>query len=127
MKRKEFIKRSAFVVAAGLPIATILQSCGDDDSADPEDEDMEPGSTANCLDNGTNVSIGANHGHSLVVSKDDVTAGAEKTYSIRGDSAHSHDVTLTAANFQSLQQNQAVTVNSNSGSGHTHSVSVTCA
>ena len=134
MKRKEFIKRSALVVAAGFPMATLIQSCGDDDSTTPEEEEEEeenedPGgsNTANCLDNGTNVDIASNHGHSLNVSKSDVTAGAEKTYSIMGSSSHSHEVTITANNFKQLQENKSITVNSNSGAGHVHSVAVSCA
>ncbi len=123
MKRKEFIKKSVFAVVAGVPLVTMMQSCGDDDDADMDgDEGM-----ANCLENGTSTNIGSNHGHTLSVSKEDVTAGAEKTYSILGDSGHNHDVTITAADFTNLQQNQAITVTSSSGAGHTHSVTVSCA
>ncbi|MEP1096965.1 MAG: hypothetical protein ABJG78_17740 [Cyclobacteriaceae bacterium] len=135
MKRKEFIKRSAFAMAAGLPFAMIIQSCGSDDSADPEEEEEEEkdddggstGSTANCLENGTTVDIGSNHGHSLTVSKSDVESASTKTYSIQGGSGHNHQVTISSSNFQQLQQNKSITVNSNSGGGHTHSVSVSCA
>jgi hypothetical protein len=36
-------------------------------------------------------------------------------------------VTLSAANFSSLQNNNSITVSSTSGDGHTHSVTVSCA
>ncbi|OJY19250.1 MAG: hypothetical protein BGO98_39800 [Myxococcales bacterium 68-20] len=79
-----------------------------------------------CLDNGTNVAIGNNHGHALVVSKQDVADAADKTYSILGGAGHSHEVTLTAAHFAQLAQNQSVTVASTTDAGHSHTITVTC-
>jgi hypothetical protein len=76
--------------------------------------------------NGTNVVIGANHGHTLVVPKTDVMAGADKTYDIQGTSPHSHTVTITAAQFAALAANMSVSTVS-SLDGHTHSIMVTCA
>ena len=40
---------------------------------------------------------------------------------------HSHSVTVTAANFAELQQNQSIMVTSTDGGGHTHMVTVSCA
>jgi hypothetical protein len=77
--------------------------------------------------NGTNVTIGANHGHELVVSAADVEAGADKTYDITGTSLHAHMVTLTAAHFATLASSGQVMVTSTTGSAHTHSVTVVCA
>ncbi len=84
-------------------------------------------STGDCVNNGTNVVIGTNHGHMLVVDKADVVAGMNKTYDITGSSMHSHSVTLTAADFMTLAQNQQIMVTSTTGGAHTHSVTVTCA
>ena len=120
MNRKEFIKKALFAIGVGLPILTLIQGCGSDDSATPS-------SQASCLDNGTNVSIGSNHGHSLTVSKTDVEQAAEKVYSIDGSSGHSHQVTLTSSHLQSVQQNQSINVDSNTSSGHSHSINVSCA
>lgn len=121
MKRKEFIKQSLVAVAAGVPLVGLVSACGDDNS------DPGTGGDLDCLANGTRVSIGANHGHDVIISKEDVEAGVERIYSIAGTSAHSHVITLTEDHFQSLQQNQSVTVTSDSSSGHTHSVTVRCA
>lgn len=82
---------------------------------------------SSCLDNGTSPVISSNHGHVLVISKDDVAAGVEQTYSILGTATHSHDVTLTAAHFAELSQNLSVTLVSTAAETHTHTITVTCA
>ena len=80
-----------------------------------------------CVNNGTNTVIGTNHGHALMVDKADVVAGVDKTYDITGSSLHSHSVTLKAADFMMLAQNQQITLTSSMGGAHTHTVTVTCA
>jgi hypothetical protein len=76
--------------------------------------------------NGTNVVIGANHGHVLVVSKADVMAGVAKTYHIQGTSLHDHTVTITAAQFAMLAANTSISTTS-STDGHSHPITVMCA
>lgn len=105
--------------------------------SDPEDNSDNSGGGGgggtnpqpDCLNAGTKVSISANHGHSLVVPKADVAAGAEETYVITGSAGHSHSVTLTATHFASLAANQQIVVTSTpaDGAGHTHNVTVSCA
>jgi hypothetical protein len=81
---------------------------------------------------GCGTTIAGNHpagsAHSLQVTEDDVNAGADRTYDITGDSMHSHDVTVTAANFATLaaQGGGSITVTSTDGGGHTHNVTVSC-
>ncbi len=84
-------------------------------------------SAGDCTNNGTNVVIGTNHGHALTVDKADVVAGVDKTYDIMGGSMHTHSVTLKAAEFMMLAQNQQVTLTSTMGGAHTHTVTITCA
>jgi len=72
------------------------------------------------------VTISANHGHALVVTAAEVTTAADITYDIMGTSAHTHEVTLTAADFASLAGGMSVTVTSTTGDGHTHDVTITC-
>ena len=121
MDRKTFIKKTAGAILVVIPAYSIL-GCSSSVNPNPD-----PNTTANCLANGTAVSIGTNHGHSLTVSKADVEAGTEKTYSIQGTSSHAHSVTLSAANFTALKSNTAISVTSTKGDSHTHSVSVSCA
>ncbi|MGB5666981.1 MAG: hypothetical protein WBM53_09035 [Maribacter sp.] len=125
MDRKTFIKKTAGAILVVIPAYSILGCSSSDDGGGNPNPD--PNTTANCLANGTAISIGTNHGHSLTVSKADVEAGTEKTYSIQGTSSHAHSVTLSAANFTALKSNTAISVTSTNGDSHTHSVSVSCA
>jgi len=135
MDRKEFIMKTSAGLLIGIPVASMIGCSSSDDSAGPPDDgpnpdpDPDPDPTANCLQNGTDSTISANHGHNLTVSKEDVSAGLEKTYTLSEASTdqHIHQVTLTAANFTALKGNSDITVSSTSNSGHSHSVTVSCA
>lgn len=124
MNRKTFLKKSAGAALILIPSISLL---GCSSSSDDNEENQGPGKTANCLDNGTTSSIGSNHGHAITVSKADVEAGTEKTYTIQGTSGHNHSVTLSSANFTSLKSNTAISVNSTNDDGHTHAISISCA
>ena len=124
MKRSDFIKLGFTILAFGIPLVTIANSCTAENEPVPTPPNTDP---KDCLANGTTTSIGTNHGHDLIVSKADVEAATEKSYSIQGSSGHNHGVTITATDFSSLKSNQSIQVISTSGSGHTHSVTVGCA
>lgn len=125
LTRKEFL-RSVVAGVAGVAGAAALMACADDGGDDGG------GSGGNCTTNGTAVTIGSNHPtgpHSLVVSKDDVVAAAEKTYSIKGQSAHDHMYTVTVTQFAMLKNSNGsinVTMLPDS-TGHTHSLTISCA
>lgn len=124
MKRKEFIQKTMGTILVALPALSIIGCSSSDDG--PVTPDPDP-SGVDCLANGTGITIGSNHGHTLVVSKEDVNAGVEKTYSIQGSSGHDHIVTLSAANFTSLKNKTTISVTSTNDADHTHSVAVSCA
>jgi hypothetical protein len=125
MTRKEFLDSFAGMAKAAAAIAGIaaIASCGGDDGP------ADAANTGNCATNGTIDSIASNHGHVLMVSAADVTAGVQKMYDISGTAGHSHMVTVSAAMFTMLQGNHAVTTLSTTGGtpGHNHSVTITCA
>lgn len=124
MKRIEFIKKAGISMLVTLPALTHVACSDENDNPVPgPGNNLDP----NCLENGTKTTIGSNHGHSLVVSINDINAGTEKIYSIQGTSGHNHEVTLTSDNFQSLKDNNSITVSSTNDDGHIHSVTVTCA
>ncbi len=125
MNRKTFIQKSFGAMLIAIPAYSLLGCSSSDDGGGNEIPD--PDTNANCLANGTAVSIGSNHGHSLTVSKADVQSGAAKLYSIQGTSGHDHSVSLTTANFISLKNNSTISVTSTNAGGHTHSVQVSCA
>ena len=70
--------------------------------------------------------IGGNHGHELTVDAADLDATVTKVYDIRGSAGHTHSVTLTVANLQSLKSGAAVTVTSSDEPGHSHVISISC-
>lgn len=120
--RKEFLGR-LIQAAAGVAGVAVVVGCGSSASTTPDG-----GGQVSCLMNGTTYVIGGNHGHVLMVSKEDVAAGAEKTYDIMGTASHTHAVTVTAAMFVTLQANTSVMMTSTVGnSTHTHTVTVMCA
>ncbi len=126
MDRKTFIQKTAGAMLIAIPAYSLLGCSGSENDPD-ENPNPNPQGQADCLANGTTSAIGGNHGHSLAVSKADVAAATEKTYSIQGSSGHNHNVTISAAQFTSLQSNTSISVNSTSNDGHSHSIAVSCA
>jgi hypothetical protein len=125
LTRKEFL--SSFVTAvAGVTGAAALLGCSDNGGS------ADAGTPLNCSTNGAVPTIGANHGHMMMVSAADVVAGVDRTYSIMGSATHTHMVTVTAANFTALKNNALaiVTVMSSTEMGttlHSHTVMISCA
>ncbi|OQW50380.1 MAG: hypothetical protein A4S09_00885 [Proteobacteria bacterium SG_bin7] len=79
--------------------------------------------TASTLDG----AVSNNHGHTLTIPHSDVVAGVDKTYAIDGTAGHSHSVTITAAHFTQLQNNQTISGINATVNGHPHTVTVFCA
>ncbi len=118
LTRKEF-----FATVLGFAgAATLVAACGGSDGAS-----ADASGGGSCLQNGTSVTIASNHGHVLTVTKDEVAAAVDKTYDIMGTATHTHSVTVTAANFTKLTNNQSINLTSTNGAGHTHNVTVVCA
>ncbi|HEX9827896.1 MAG TPA: hypothetical protein VGA80_14950 [Flavobacteriaceae bacterium] len=125
MKRKTFLKKTAGALLLAVPAYSLMDcSSSDDDSNNPN---PNPNPSGNCLQNGTNSSIGTNHGHTLTVSVADINAGTQKTYNIQGSATHPHEVTLTAADFNALSTNTSIVKTSTTDDSHSHSVTVSCA
>ncbi len=128
MDRKTFILKTSEVLLLSIPVYYLLgcSSSGDDGGGSPN-PNPNPNPTGKCVQNGTNTSISANHGHTLTVSREDVNAAVEKTYSIKGSSLHSHNVTITQSQFNTLKSNNQISVVSTSADAHNHNVTVSCA
>jgi hypothetical protein len=126
LTRKQFL-RSALPVCAGALGLTLLHACSSSSPTPGPDASPQPNNQGNCLANGTRVTIGANHGHVLVVTKDDVAARAAKTYHIQGMSDHDHTVMLTASELDQLAAGSAIMTESSVDLGHSHSIMVACA
>jgi len=142
MTRNQFL-RSLAGVGASVVGAVVLVGCKDDDgssladapgapdidaAATPIDAPMTlpdaPPTMSTCTTNVTTIST--NHGHAITVAAADIVAGVDKTYNIKGGSAHPHTVMISAAMFTMLKAGMSVMVTSSLDAGHTHSVMVTC-
>jgi len=126
ISRRSFLGNMTLLLGAVLGIDSLITACGKTANA------IEAQATVggNCEANGTNVSIEVVHtpNHTLTVPKEDVIAGVAKTYTLSDNgSGHTHEVTLTTADFMNLQKNSGVTEVSTNNSNHTHSVTVNCA
>ncbi|HJL19534.1 MAG TPA: hypothetical protein RMH99_27980 [Sandaracinaceae bacterium LLY-WYZ-13_1] len=64
--------------------------------------------------------------HTLDITLADVTAGAEKTYDITGDSDHPHTVVVTADHFATIAEGGTVEIESSEDDMHTHVVTLMC-
>ncbi len=131
MTRKQFLHDAIGVTAAALGLH-VLGACTGGTSTSTSRTIPDAGAAGNCLQNGTAVTITANHGHVLVVSKEDVAAMAAKSYDIMGTADHTHTVSLAAADFAQLAADHAImttsTINTSPTFGtHSHPVLVACA
>jgi hypothetical protein len=141
MTRKQFLRGALGVSAATLGLG-MLHACGDDTtpSPNPTPTPNPPdasgggggGGGPNCLANGTDATVATNHGHVLVVTKEDVAAGVVKSYDIHGTADHTHTVVVTAAMFGQLAANNAIMTTSTLSDSptfgtHSHSIMVACA
>jgi len=125
MNRKTFIKKAAGTVLVAVPAYSLL-GCSNDDGTNVDP--LEDPSASDCLANGANAtSITSNHGHTLAVSKADIEAGSDKTYSIQGTSGHNHTIVVTSANFETLKSAKTIQIESSRDSSHRHDVTVSCA
>ena len=129
--RKEFLGRLIQGAAGLAGIAMVVGCGGSTGGGDPSQPDASSGGpdgrAAACLTNGTVSTIESNHGHVLLVSKADVTAGAEKSYDITGTADHPHTVVVTVDMFNKLKANTAATMMSTTDASHAHTVIVMCA
>ncbi len=127
MNRKTFLKKAAGTLLVAIPAYSLVGCSSFDNGPETADPDPDPSAEVDCISNGTASTIGSNHGHTITVSKEEVDAAVDKTYSIQGSSGHDHSLTITAADFNSLKGKTAISVTSTNGDDHTHTVSVSCA
>ena len=133
MKRKTFIKKTAGALLLAIPAYCLVNCSSSDDggydgNTNQNNNNNNNNVSGNCLQNGAMASsITNNHGHSLTVSKADIEAGVNKTYSIMGSADHDHEITITAADFNTLKSNMQIGENSTTVQSHSHSVTISCA
>jgi hypothetical protein len=109
--RREFTLEAALAVLAGCVITV---ACDDDNPNNPTPP-------ANI-----NATFSANHGHELTITSAQITAGNALQLTTTGSTAtHTHTVSLSQANLQTLVSRQPVSVESSNDSFHSHTVTFT--
>jgi hypothetical protein len=109
LSRREFTLAAAMAALSGVAIT--ISACGGNGSP------AAPSATGDKT--GT---IGANHGHSAVITSGQLSAGGALSLNIRGTSDHPHTVTLTAAEISAIAGNGRVSKQSTTDDGHSHTV-----
>ncbi|MGZ3721754.1 MAG: hypothetical protein ACXVA9_02410 [Bdellovibrionales bacterium] len=71
--------------------------------------------------------IASNHGHRLLIPRQDILDGKDKSYDIQGQAGHGHIVIVTEELFAELRKTGAVKMSSGVTAGHTHGITLICA
>lgn len=128
-KRRTFLQNIfGFSILLSTTGMSIFSGCSGGGGSDAPNTALDDGGS--CIVNGTQVEIQVVHSpnHTLLISKDDINAGVQKTFTLENNgSGHVHTVTLSAADFASLRTNTAIQLISTNNAGHTHTVAVGCA
>lgn len=94
--------------------AITISGCGGGGGGNPSGPTLGPGDKAG--------SVSANHGHTVVVTAAQLTAGNGLNLGIRGSSNHSHAISLTGAQVVSIRDGARVSVTSTVDDAHDHTV-----
>jgi hypothetical protein len=120
LTRRTFTLDAALALLAGCVI-TITDACS---SSNTNPANPSP-ATADIIG-----VISANHGHTATLKGADITAGVALVLNIQGSAAHTHIVSLSEANLQTLKNRQPVSKDSSNDVSatfglHLHNVTFT--
>lgn len=115
--RREFLTTLAGAAAAPA-IPGFLAGCGSDVIETPAD--------AATVCTGVDGRISSNHGHSISVAVSDIVRGGPRTFTLTSNGGHSHAVTFSDAELQTIANGGSVALPSTNVGGHTHTVTVSC-
>jgi len=124
MRRREFLKNTIYLPAAGITVAyLVVAGCSDSTT-------VTSTSTTGGFPSGTctnaSAAIGANHGHGITApTANEISGGVEINISLTAGSGHTHVVSLTAEELDVISTCGEVTKSSTTGNGHSHLVSFT--
>jgi hypothetical protein len=118
-RREFFTAASAMTLLSGVAIT--ITGCGGYGGSPTSPSSSTPPPTSS---GGGDVSgsVSANHGHTAVVTRAQLTSGADVNLDIRGDANHSHTVRLSQADLTAIAAGTRVSRESSSDDAHTHSV-----
>ena len=110
LTRRELLSKSTVLLIL-VPVAAAATACGSSGTSTPSN---------GCNGIFETSTVTANHTHTLCVATTDLTAppAAGTTYTTSFDGGHSHTVTLTQAQLQSINGGGSVTVTTSSPLPH---------
>jgi hypothetical protein len=111
--RREFTVATALAMLSGVTI-TIIGCGGSTTPAPPTGPSPAPGNVTG--------EISANHGHSAVVTRAQMTAGNELSLDIQGAADHPHTIVISQNALAAVANGQRVTVESTETQAHAHLV-----
>lgn len=126
MQRRQFVAK-IIQLFSFTSLITFLESCKGATSSYGGGTSTTQG--GDCKVNGTAVYIQDLHtpNHTLTIPAADVVAGVQKTYLlVDNGSGHTHTITVTAADFITLQNNLGIVEVSTADAGHTHNLTINC-
>ena len=127
MRRREFLKNTIYLPAAGITVAyLVVAGCSSDDSTTTSASggSSTPGSSPSGTCTTSQAQIGANHGHTISPPIASEILGGVAIDLILTTVGHTHTVSLTAADLDTISTCGSVTKTSTL-TGHTHQVTFT--
>ena len=113
MDRREFTLEAALAVLGGVAIT--VAGCGGDTSPSPTNPTFNP-------ENDEIGTITANHGHSAVIMRAQLTTNNALSLNIRGSADHPHTVELSQSDVAAIAVGQRVSRTSSTDQAHAHTV-----
>ena len=115
--RREFTVQSALAMLSGVAITRL--SCGDSNSSTAPSTTSTPTPASAGANAGV---VGANHGHTAVITAAQLTAANAVSLDISGSANHPHTVNLTDAEVGQIAGGTRVIKPSSNNDGHAHTV-----
>lgn len=117
--RRDFSVASALAILGGVTIT--VTGCGDS-TGSTTTTPTPPTQTTPPAPTDATGNVGANHGHTAVVTAAQQSAGNTIVIDIQGSSSHPHTVQLTGPDLGQIVAGNRLTKTSSTDSAHNHSV-----
>jgi hypothetical protein len=119
LDRREFTAEAVLAMLSGVVILVSETACGGSGYSSP----MSPAPLPTTGGTGDEVGqISSNHGHSAMVTAAQLLAGNQVQLDIRGSADHTHSITLTHDDLNSVSSGATVATDSTTTNGHEHTV-----
>jgi hypothetical protein len=115
--RKELLQAGA---------AVVLSSCGSPGGSTPDAGNGHTGCPG--AKGASATTISSNHGHTLTVPAEDIAAGIQKGYQIKGTADHDHVVIVQSADFIRLREGRSpeFELGASTTNNHSHKIVLVC-